>query len=713
MKKAIALSVLLAGISSAQLLAQPDKVLMNVCGTNVTVNEFMSVYKKNNKDQGNDPKAIDNYLELFTIFKMKVKEAEELKLDTVTAFKAELEGYRRQLAQPYLTDRNMNEALLKEAYDRMQQDVHAQHILIKCDENALPKDSLLAYTRTMIIQNMVNGKPVTRMIDEFDKQLRSDLTANGTKKLNKADSAVLKTMVDPLRSLDRRYKGKAVPFMEAAKALSDDPSAKENGGDLGFFTSMKMVYPFETAAYQGKVGEVTMPVRTRYGYHLVKVIERRPAQGEVHVEHIMVNTPAGMAAADSIKAKQKIEEIYAKLKAGGNFEELARQYSEDKASAVKGGELAWFGTNRMPPEFEAASFALAADGDYSQPVKTRYGWHIIKRLERRGIAKYDDVKNELKTRISRDSRSQKGRESLIAKIKEEYTFQEEILVIKGKKPSFPALEAFYSIVDTSIYKGVWTAGDKVLKMEDPLFRLGDKTYSQADFARYIESHQARRPKNNDITTIVNSQYKQFVEETCIALEESNLDKKYPEFRALMQEYRDGILLFDLMDRKVWSKAVKDSAGLKSYYEANKSKYRWDERADASVYSCANDSVAKAVRDMLKKKKSDKEILEAVNKNSQLNLQIESKLFNKGENDLVDKNWKMKKGLSANEMKDKKVVFIKKNKNVPPMNKTLQEAKGIVTADYQSQLEKDWVESLRKKCQVTVNQDVLESIKKGK
>ncbi|TND10052.1 MAG: peptidyl-prolyl cis-trans isomerase SurA [Bacteroidetes bacterium] len=714
MKKAIALTVCALSFLTSQVMAQPgkDQVLMNVCGTNVTVTEFMSVYKKNNKEQGNDPKAIDNYLDLFTIFKMKVKEAEEMKLDTASTFKTELDGYRRQLAQPYLTDKDVNEALLREAYDRMLQDVHAQHILIKCDENALPKDSQMAWNRVMIAQAMVNGKPVTKMIDEFDKQLKADLTANGTKKMTKADSTTWKAMVDPLRSLDKRYKGKAVPFGDAAKALSDDPSAKENGGDLGYFTSMQMVYPFESAAYNGKVGEVSMPVRTRYGFHLVKVLDKRPAQGEVRVAHIMVKTTPGGSVDDSLKAKQKIEEIYAKLKQGEKFEELAKQFSDDKPSAAKGGELPWFGRYKMPAEFENVSFALAENGDVSQPVKTRYGWHLVKRLERRGIGKYDDMKAELKTRISRDSRSQKGRESLIARIKEEYTFQEEILVIKGKKNTFPALEAFYTVIDTSIYKGVWTPNDKVKAMGEPLFRLGDKTYSQADFAKFIETHQARRAKTNDIASIVNAQYKQFVEETCVALEESNLDKKYPEFRALMQEYRDGILLFDLMDRKVWSKAVKDSAGLKNFYEKNKTKYMWDERSDAAVYSCASDSVAQVVRAMLKKKKTDKEILEAVNKNSQLNLQVESKLFNKGENELVDKNWKMKKGITENTMKDKKVVFMSKKKKVPPTNKTLQEAKGLVTADYQNQLEKEWVESLKKKCAVTVNKDVLDSIKKG-
>lgn len=712
MKKALALSLLILGSSTTFAQNANDPILMNVCGTNVTLSEFMSVYKKNNKDQSNDRKAIENYLDLFTVFKMRVKEAEAMKLDTSASFINELAGYRRQLAQPYLTDRDVNDRLLKEAYDRMQTDVHAAHVLIKCDENALPKDTLLAWQRTMIAQNMLNGKPATKLIDEYEKQLRSNYTANGTVKMSKADSTTFTGQVNSLRQLDRKYKGKAVPFAELAKGLSDDPSAKENGGDLGYFTSMQMVYPFETAAYEGKVGEITNPVRTRYGYHLLKVIDRRAAQGEVRVAHIMVKTTTGMSVEDSLKAKQKIEEIAQKLKTGGNFEELARQYSDDKPSAAKGGELPWFGRYKMPAEFEEASFNLPNDGEITAPVKTRYGWHIIKRLERRGIPKYDDLKADLKTRVTRDSRSQKGRESLIVSIKKENNFSEAKTITltkkmkKKKKPAiiaFPALDEMYGAVDTSIYKGVWTA-DRAKTMNKTMFSLAGKDYTQGDFAAYIESHQARRAKTNDIRSIVNDQYGKWVEETCITLEENQLDKKYPEFKALMQEYRDGILLFDLMDRKVWSKAVKDSVGLKNFYELNKDKYKWDERADATVYNCASDSVAKVVRAMLAKKKTSKEILEAVNKKSQLNLQVESKLFVKGENDVVDRNWKP--GLSTNTNKDKKVIFADVKKIVPPTVKTLQESKGLVTADYQNQVEKEWNESLKKNCPVSVYKEVL-------
>jgi peptidyl-prolyl cis-trans isomerase SurA len=241
-----------------------------------------------------------------------------------------------------------------------------------------------------------------------------------------------------------------------------------------------------------------------------------------------------------------------------------------------------------------------------------------------------------------------------------------------------------------------------------MFNLGDKVFTQKDFTAYLNSHQSKRPKT-ETAMIVNQLYKQFVEETVVGFEEGRLDQKYPEFKALMQEYRDGILLFELTDQKVWSKAVKDTTGSKEFYEKNKTNYMWEERADASIYACANDKVAKQVRALMKKKKSEKDILTAVNKDSQLNLQVETRLFNKGENELVDKNWNP--GTSADIVdKDKKVTIIVVNKLMKPEPKAYQDAKGMVTADYQSYLEKQWLLELKQKYTVTVDQAVLSTVK---
>ncbi len=633
--------------------AEPVKnepVLMTIGSTKVTVAEFENVFHKNNTKEGStDAKSLNDYVDLFVNFKLKVKEAEELGLDTAKSFKEELGGYRKQLAQPYLTDKDVNEKLLRETYDRMQEDVHASHILVKVTENALPKDTIDAYNKIMKIRARI-------------------------------------------------LKGEDFNKVASEKGISDDPSSKDNGGDLGFFTSLQMVYPFESAAYKTKVGEISMPVRTRYGYHIIKVTERRKAQGEVLASHIMVKTTPNMSKEDSLNAFTKITEIYNKLKAGTKFEDLAAEFSDDKSTAKKGGELPWFGTGKMPIEFEKTAFGLTTKGDFGKPMRTKYGWHIVKLNDKRGMASFEDLKNELKAKVTKDSRSQAGRASLIAKVKAEYKFKEN-----------PKLaDEFVKVMDTLFFDGRWDVS-KAAGLKKPMFNFNEKMYTQADFASYIASHQSKRPKT-DYSIVLNQLYKQYVEESAVAYEEERLDKKYPEFKALMQEYRDGILLFELTDQKVWSKAVKDSTGSKAFYEKNKTNYMWDERAEASVYSCTDEKVAAKVRGLMKKKKSEKDILATINKDSQLNLQVETRVFNKGENEFVDKNWNPGTSLDFKSEKDKKTVIIVTAKLLKPEPKSYVDSKGMVTADYQNYLEKEWIASLKAKYPVNIDKAVLSTIK---
>ncbi len=645
------LSLALLATSIAALAQDKDPVLMTIAGKNISRSEFQSIYNKNNpKNSEADSKSIDDYVQLFVNFKLKVKEAEELGLDTTKDFKNELEGYRKQLAQPYLTDNDVNDQLLREAYERSKTDVRASHILIKLDQNALPKDTIAAYNKVIALRNRV------------------------------------------LKGED---------FAKLARDASQDPSAKDNSGDLGYFTSMQMVYPFETAAYTLKPGEVSMPVRTRFGYHLIKAVDKRAAQGQILAEHIMIKSSKGQTAQDSIAAKQKIDEIYAKIKAGESFEELARQQSDDKGSAKDGGKLPLFGTGRMVIEFEKAAFELQNDGDYTVPVKTQYGWHIIKRLEKKPIPTFDESKADLKGKVTKDSRAQKSKESLIARVKKENNFKENT----------KARDEFVALIDTSYFEGTWSK-DKAVKLNKELFSIADKKYTQLDFANYLENHQTKRAKI-DAGVLVKSTYSQFLDECCIAFQESVLDKKYPEFKALMQEYRDGILLFDLTDKKVWGKAVKDTAGIEDFYQKNKSNYMWEQRVEANIYTCADAKIAEQVRKLIKKQEkanfSNDSLMSIVNNNSQLNLKIDKGKFVKNENEFIDKvQWV--EGISEDIIKNKQVVFVRINKVLQPDVKKLNEARGLVTSDYQNFLEKEWIESLRKKYSVTIDRSVLGTVK---
>ena len=701
MKKST-LGFLTASAFSLNIIAQSNEpVIMTINGKTVYKSEFENVYKKNNgKEINKEQKSISEYVDLFSTFKMKVFEAEANGLDTNSAFKTELAGYRKQLASPYLTDKNVNDALLVEAYERMKTEVKAQHILIRIEEGALPKDTIEAYTRLMIIRDAILKKPISATrIAEYENILKKS-SAGINKSSNKKDSANYQSKLNAVTNLSAYTNTGEDPFIAVAKKTSEDPSAAENGGDLGYFSSLQMVYPFENTAFKLNVGEMSMPIRTRFGYHILKVNDKRASQGEILTAHIMVSFAKDMGEKDKANLKTKIDEIYAKLKSGSKFEEIARQFSDDKQSAEKGGQLQWFGSSRMPIEFEKASFALQNNGDYSEPFTTKYGWHIVKRLDKKGLASFDDMKADLKQRIGKDSRTQAGKTSLIAKIKKENNFKENVM---SKTP-------FLKVLDSTVYQGKWEAkkADKLGNKE--LFTIGTTKKTQNDFAKYIESHQtARAIMDNNM--FLQQSYKEFVDETVINFEDAQLETKYPEYKNLLKEYRDGILLFDLTDREVWSKAIKDTAGLRVYYSKNKTNYLWEERAETTTYKCLNDKIAKQVRGLLNKNKTEKEIIDIVNKSSQLNLTSESVTYLKGENKDVDFNWK--KGIVSNNIidsKENKVVVLVINAILDKTPKTIAEAKGTITADYQTYLEKEWLSYLKNKYTVKVNEDVLKSIK---
>lgn len=650
-------------------IAGPDSILLRIDGKPVTIAEFERIYKKNNtKDNTIDAKSIEEYLELFINFKLKVTEAEKTGLDTSKSFKTELSGYRKQLAKPYLVDKDIDEGLLKEAYERMQSDVHASHILIKLDPGAAPKDTLEAWNKILKARKRVTDG------ESFDA---------------------------------------------VAKEVSEDPSAKDNAGNLGYFTAFQMVYPFESAAFNTKPGEISMPFKTNFGYHILKVHDKRKASGEIKTAHIMVITPKGTSPEDEEKAKKRIFDIHEKLKAGEDFTKVAKENSDDKGTASKGGDLPWFGTGRMVPEFEQAAFALKNNGDISAPVKTSFGWHIIKRIEKRDVGNYEDVKADIKNKISKDERADRSRQAVIAKLKKDYSYKEFTnapVPVKGKqaknvKPTEKRnLDDFYTVVTDSIFNGKWSL-EEASKLQKNLFSIGDSIYTQQDFSKYLLKYNRKGQKMN-ITEFVDSKFKEFTDAKIIKYEEDRLENKYPDFRYLMNEYHDGILLFELTDRMVWSKAIKDSVGLKDFYEKNKTKYTWDTRYDLKVFQCKNEKIFKKAFSLFtdeKKKLGAEEIMKSVNKKDTTDMVAGEKgLFLKGDNKIVD--------AKADLLKDKPVFTgadgnkIIQIKRVDPQPKSLDEAKGLITADYQTFLEDQWIKDLRNKYKVEVFKETLKTIK---
>ncbi|MDD4992213.1 MAG: peptidylprolyl isomerase [Paludibacter sp.] len=633
---------------SGSLLAQAaDPILMTINGKPVLKSEFEYIYNKNNTNNSLDKKTLEEYVDLFVNFKLKVEEAKKQGIDTTASFINELSGYRSQLTKPYLTDSKVDEALLQEAYNRSKEDVEVSHILIRVPQNAAPADTLKAW----------------KEINSIWKRLQKE------------------------------------EFAKVAKEVSQDQSAEQNGGYIGWISAFRTVYPFETTAYNTPVGSYSKPIRTAFGYHVVKVQGRRNSMGEILVSHIMIFTSQGDEAANK-KAKATIDSIYQRIKAGDDFGALAQKHSQDKGSSVKNGELPWFGTGRMVPEFETAAFALKNTGDISEPIQSAYGWHIIKLLDKKGLAPYDEIKADLERKVKRDERANKGQQAFVASLRKDYSYQ----------VNASNLQEFVKLLGTK------TLNDSIFQLEiaklnKPLFSFAGKTYSQADFAKYLKKNNAS--EKTIASDIIDDKITNFSDAELLAYEDSQLENKHDDFRFLMQEYHDGILLFEVSNREVWDKASKDTEGLAKYFNENKADYTWEKpHFKGRVISCKDKETFKAAKSIVQKSHNDsidKYLRTRLNDSIQY-VKIDKGLYVLGENKAVDKFiFKTKEKFDAG--KDYPFVFVtgKMLKNKP---EDYTDVRGLVTADYQEYLEQEWIKALRAKYTVSVDQNVLKTVKKN-
>ncbi len=608
--------------------------------------EFERLLSKNkNAKEIPDEKAVREYLELYENFKMKVSEAKIKHLDTASAFINELSGYRSQLAKPYLTDKKVTDDLIKEAYERMKWEINASHILINCAENASPKDSLAAYNKIL----------------ELRKRIM---------KGERFDSVAVKN--------------------------SEDPSAVKNLGLLGWFTSFHMIYPFETHAYTTPKGEVSMPFRTRFGYHLLKVNDKRAARGEIQVAHIMVRLNPNITDQLLNDAKLKIDSAYDQLQKGVAFETVVERFSQDDGSKANKGVINWFGSfSNFPDDFKEMCFSLNK-GETSKPFKTQYGYHIIKLIDKRPIADQKDLEESIKSKISRDSRAESSKLVVAQRIKKENNYKEFSVNVKE----------FSSKLDSTFLKGSWNYDESKIS-DKPIISLGNKTYSEKDFAKFVQSNQEAQLKGS-IPFILNGLIKKFSDEKALEYEENMLETKYEDFKNLMQEYHDGILLFDLTDKMVWTKAVVDTTGLEKFHDANKMKYMWKERLKVYTYSCLNEKAKSEAMKMASAGKSIDEIKAKLNKKIGGTVVVTDQKTEKNENPALDKMWD-KKGVVdiANENSTFKFYFVQGV--VAPEPKSLKEARGIATSDYQNYLEKEWIKSLHDKYPVVVNEETVKTL----
>jgi peptidyl-prolyl cis-trans isomerase SurA len=627
-----------------------DKILMTVGNESVNVGDFKYVYEKNNNNKNDlySKASVDEYLNLYAIFRMKVQEAKSMKLDTISSLLEEYKTYKNQLSQAYLSDKEIKDQMVNETYNRLKEEVKASHILVKCTPSASPDDTLQAYNK----------------ISDIRKRAE-----NGEN------------------------------FGDLASKLSDDPSAKDNRGDLGYFTALQMVYPFETAAYNTPIGKISEIVRTKFGYHIIKVEKRRNEMGELQCKHIFIRTGKDASREKEAFAKNKADSLYnIIIKNPDSFDDILKRNTDDKNSLSKEGTLDWFSSGKMVQAFEDAAFALQLN-EISKPVKTNYGYHIIKLLNKRNLQPLEKIKDELISKIKKDTRSNVAEQLFVNRVKKEYGFKED-------KNNFNITK---NSVDTSFYTNTW---DNSKITNKNLFTLASKSYNSSDFMKYVSDNKIKYVGYKNPQVAIQNAYNDYITKVCTDYEETQLPRKYPEYKALSQEYLDGILLFDLTDRQVWSKASRDTIGLKQFYNKNKEKYLWGERADVILFTSQKKESTEQMMKMYNSGKSLQAIRDTMKMQKKYS-SIEENKFERGQNDLVGsdnftKGYQSQIQTLKNNMMSAYII----KDIIPPSHKELDEARGFIIADYQSELEKNWINEMKNKFPVKIDQKALDQLYKN-
>ncbi len=724
--------IVILGLFFGSTMAQnmPAKeILMNVDTMKISKSEFLYALNKNNYNKKKiTKKDIEDYLDLYTKFKLKVRDAYARGYDTTTAFTREFNVYKNQLDDSYLTNDKWLDSLTKQVYNRLKYEIRASHILITVKNPTDPEDTMEAYNKIEKIYKLAKDGA------SFDK---------------------------------------------LAKEYSDDPTASMNGGDIGFFTALQLVLPFENMAYSTPVGSVSKPFKTKFGYHIIKVTDKELNPGTVTVAHIMLRYTRDMTKADSSMLKRRAEDIYSQLLNGGDWNKLCLQYSDDNNTRNDGGVLPSFGVGKMVPSFAEAAFSLLKPGDIHPPVESPYGWHIIKLIDKKPFRTYDDIHSELRERVKEDARYSMVQKMYIDQLARENNYSLDTEIYRQ----------CIDLADNSLVKGEWKYNGEADFLKKILIHINNQAIDVSDFINYILQNE-RQMQSISPVPYMNQLYSGFREKKLMDYEKSHLADKYPEYPWLVKEYKEGILMFDLMDSMVWDKAVKDSTGLEHYFNRNREKYKHNETAAATIVMTNDTSVLNEIVNLLKlpyypveryvfmfktplrasdlkaidslynsviksknpllltikgdnpsidsfKKtvipeeqynkpvfvylnngnndslsfqvvsQSKKALINLYSDNPGLILRIDTGNFEKGTNKILNLiDWKTGNYYLSLEDSEYYVIIHKIN---PPAEKTLEEARGSVVSDYQKYLENEWLDDLKKKYPVKVDKKVLREI----
>jgi peptidyl-prolyl cis-trans isomerase SurA len=649
MKKIILVCALLSFVFTVQSQSQKD-VILTIENTPVYKQEFLRVYKKNlDLVKDASQKTVDGYLDLFVDYKLKVREAYAQKLDQGKAYKKEFEKYRAQLSRNYLFEQKIEEDMALEAYERSKEQINAQHVLIMVAYDALPQDTLQAY--------------------------------------NKA-AQVMKKAKD------------GADFTDLVLQYSEEPKSKEQKGNLGYFSAFSMLYPFENAAYNTKIGAISDITRTSYGYHIIKVLDRRPTGNEITVSHIMVSNKKDDPNFDP---QVRINELYQLLNQGQKFEDLAKQFSEDKNSGVSGGKLKPFIRGKLrAPLFEQAAFKLTTPGDVSKPVASSFGWHII-RLEAVSEPKtFEQQKERLLSQGKRGERLMAVTSEIRSKIKDKYGYTND-----AGYGTF-----FNQFVDKEILSRRWSYDTLDPSLDKVIFTIGSTNFYYKDFAAHLAIRQ-KKPISKSVTTIESTVRYMYDDFETVVLQEyfrDKLEEENLDYAAVINEYRDGLLIFDVMENNIWNIVKTDTLALQDYYQKNKASYLWQDRVNATILTSSDETALQESKVLLEKGKTPQEVKELLNSDVSLRVLLSKGMFEKGAKQLPD-NFEFVTGVSKIYKNQSGYTLVQVDKVLPASEKSFKEVRGSVMSAYQVELEASWMQSLRDKYRVEVDKKTLKKIKK--
>ncbi len=612
----------------------------------ISRDEFLSAYRKNNTNTKATDKSYREYLDLYIRYRLKVQAAYDKKMDTLPAQLSELHNFRSQIADQYSNDETSLNRMVEEAFVRSHKDLRLSYIFVSAPKTASPGDTLKAYKK----------------ITEAHNQLK-----------------------------------KIKDFGEVAMTYSEDPFVKSNRGDLGYITVFDLPYTMETEAYRISDNQVSPVFRTDGGYFMVKKTGERSAAGRMHAAQILLIFPYQANDVEKEDTRQRADSLYRAILSGSDFGELARKFSGDNLSYQLGGVLPEFGIGKYDPVFEQVAYGLQKDGDISKPFASSFGYHILKRISRIPVSETRDKKTmaELQNRVKADKRIGVSRKEML----------QSVLKKTGFKQMMPAGNHLFVYTDSMLlYKK--DPGFHDLNAHSVLFRFPDKTYTVSDWVGYRRTLGGVPALLNGKTNLdLLDQYKQIV---AFEYYKAHLERYNKDFANQLNEFRDGNLLFEIMQKRVWDKASADTAGLKNFFETHARSYRWKSSADAIVFNAGNQASAEKIRQEIQSGIGSWRILV-----DSLVGQVQADSGRFEIKQLPDNGSTDDNGFTSNMTNSDKTVQFAYiiRKHTDPSTRSFSEARGLVINDYQNELENNWILELKKKYPVKISEDVLGKLEK--